>query len=282
MPMTYENEPLRAEDYQEPACLLCGDPMGSEPESRSVDVRRCLEKLDEYMSRRDYAGAERHLDFWLGEAKLCNNARAALSIRNERMGFYRKTGNGEKAIENARAALSLVEKLENGSTVTAATTFVNAGTVYDAFSMPESAMPLFERARAIYERELPEGDSRLGGLYNNMAMTLAALRRYGEAYEMYGKALGVMAHIENGELEQAITYLNMADAVALEHGTEKGEAKIAQYLERASALLETPSVPRGGYYAFVCEKCAPSFDYYGWFLYADELKERAAKIYAGA
>lgn len=280
--MDKNNFLLTKEDYEEPACLLCGEPMGKSAGTKSVDVRRFLEKMDEYMGRHDYIGAEHHLNFWLGEAKICNNKRAELSIRNEMMGFYRKTVNQEKAIKNALAALSLVETLENSETITAATTFVNAATVYDAFSMPEKSMPLFERARAVYEKELKSTDSKLGGLYNNMALALVALKRYGEAYEMYNKALAVMAQVENGEPEQAITYLNMANAVEAEHGFEKAEAKIQQYLDKASALLEAPSVPHNGYYAFVCEKCAPTFDYYGWFLYADDLKERAGKIYAGS
>ena len=55
-----------------------------------------------------------------------------------------------------------------------------------------------------------------------------------------------------------------------------------QYLEKAAALLDDPTLPRDGYYAFVCEKCAPTFDYYGWFLIADDLKERAKTIYERA
>ena len=41
-------------------------------------------------------------------------------------------------------------------------------------------------------------------------------------------------------------------------------------------------MPRDGYYAFVCEKCAPTFDYYGYFLIADDLNERAKAIYERA
>ena len=52
-----------------------------------------------------------------------------------------------------------------------------------------------------------------------------------------------------------------------------------ELLDEAEALLNTPSVPRDGYYAFVCEKCAPSFEYYGYFLTAEDLKERSKKIY---
>ena len=68
----------------------------------------------------------------------------------------------------------------------------------------------------------------------------------------------------------------------LEHGLEKGEQKISQYLDTAAALLDDPSLPRDGYYAFVCEKCAPTFDYYGYFLVADDLNERARTIYERA
>ena len=31
--------------------------------------------------------------------------------------------------------------------------------------------------------------------------------------------------------------------------------------------------------AFVCEKCAPTFEYYGWFMTAKEIKRRSDEIY---
>ena len=60
---------------------------------------------------------------------------------------------------------------------------------------------------------------------------------------------------------------------------EEGEEKIAGLLDQAQALLDTPSVPRDGYYAFVCEKCAPAFGYYGYFLAEQDLMKRAEEIY---
>ena len=36
---------------------------------------------------------------------------------------------------------------------------------------------------------------------------------------------------------------------------------------------------RNGYYAFTCRKCAPSFGYFGYFVYEKELNERADIIY---
>ena len=83
---------LKPEDYVEPNCVLCGDPYGVTPEVKPVPQQRIIQKMDEYMSRKDYEGAERHLLYWLEEAKLGKDLRGQLSIRNELIGFYRKRG----------------------------------------------------------------------------------------------------------------------------------------------------------------------------------------------
>ena len=52
-----------------------------------------------------------------------------------------------------------------------------------------------------------------------------------------------------------------------------------KYIEKAYELLNKDYLPRNGYYAFVCEKCAPIFGYYGRFFYNKELSDRAREIY---
>ena len=275
--MTNHFDPISREEYEEPRCVLCMDQSAA-----PIPQRRVREKLDEYMSRRDYAGAERHLNYWLAEAQQNGDLRGEFFVRNEMMGHYRKVGDKDQAILNANESLNLIDRLSFEGTLSAGTAYVNAATVYDAFGMPERSIELFDRAKAVYEGNLPETDGRLGGLYNNMGLAYMALGRFGEAYESFLKALDVMGKVEHGALEQAITYLNLANAVELEHGLEKGEKKIEQYLEKAAALLDDGTLPRDGYYAFVCEKCAPTFDYYGYFLIADDLNERAKAIYERA
>ena len=171
-----------------------------------------------------------------------------------------------------------MEKLGMEDTVTAGTTWVNAGTVREAFGDPVGGLAFFENARVNYEKNLPEGDGRLGGLYNNMALSLAVCGRYEEAEEMFLRAIEVMKKQENGELEQAITWLNMADAAEAALGAEAAEDAVEEYLETAETLLNTESLPHNGYYAFVCEKCAPVFGHYGWFMAEAELKRRAKEI----
>ncbi|MBR5741199.1 MAG: tetratricopeptide repeat protein [Firmicutes bacterium] len=277
---------LSREDYEEPRCLLnMADP--NEAPVHAIDMRRVVEKLDEYQAKKDWAGAERHLEFWLGEARLGNDKRGEFSVRNEMMGYYRKRGNEAKAVESAEKALAMIPLLGYEDAVSGATCYVNSATVYQAFGKPETALGLFEQAKPVYERNLAPDDGRLGGLYNNMALSYVATRRYGEAYESYKKALAVMERAPGGTLEQALTYLNMADAVAAEHGLEKGEKKIAQYLDRAEELLaasdpethpELAEVISRGYYAFCCECAAPTFGYYGYFLAAKRFAARAEAI----
>lgn len=272
---------LHPEDYKEPACPFCTDFYQPEQgRGEPVPLRRILDKLDADLGRNDYAAAERHLLYWLREAGENGDLRGMLSLENERMGLYRKLGRREDALACAKAALELVEKTDLTGSVTSATTQLNAATVYKAFGMSAQAIPLYAQARAVYEAQLAPDDARLGGLYNNMALALCDLGRYAEARDCYEKALTVMKTAPNGELEQAITQLNLCNLAEAERGLLEAEDEIERRLDAAETLLETPTLPRNGYYAFVCEKCAPTFTYYGRFACGAELEERAKEIYS--
>lgn len=273
---------INKEDYVEPRCLLCEEPYGAEIEIRPVPQQRIMEKVDEYMSRRDYAGVERHLLFWLEEAKLGRDQKGEMMIRNELVGHYRKVQNREQAFLHAEAALRLVDEIGFEGTISAGTTYVNAATAYQAFGEYARAIEIFEKARAVYESIPSLKPELLGGLYNNMALAYVAVRRFSEAHVLYEKAIAVMANVDHGALEQAITYLNMADAAEAESGLLDAAEQIDADLETAETLLNTPELVRDGYYAFVCEKCAPTFEYYGWFATANDLNERARAIYERA
>lgn len=270
---------LSPEDYLEPSCPLCmSDPTEENP-VRRIDLQRMLQKLDEHLNRNDYVSALRHLKFWLSEADHYNDSQGMLAVYNELMGLHRKLAHKDAAINAVSHALTLIDRLELDGTVSAGTTYVNAATVYKAFNLVEKALPLYYSAQKIYESNLCGNDSRLGGLYNNMALALSANKQYDEAESYYRKALDVMAQAEHGALEQAITYLNMADNTVAKLGLLESEAITEQYLDQAQQLLQQPSLPRNGYYAFVCEKCAPTFRYFGRFALADELEALSKTIY---
>lgn len=249
---------------------------------RSIPTNRVLEKLDEYFGRNDYSGAKRHLLYWLAEAEAIADGKGILLISNELMGLCRKLGEGGQAVGYAEGALLQIEKMGIENNIGAATTYLNSATVYKAFDRAEDAVPLFEKARAVYEKNLSPDDERLGGLYNNMALAFVDLGRFEEADELYKKAIGVMKLNENVEPEQAITYLNMASAAETRYGLEGAQDIISACAQKAMELLDSCKDRTDGDYAFACEKCATVFEYYGYFLYKKELNERSRRIYEGA
>lgn len=274
-----ENKILNKEDYEEPSCPFCTDMFKNEPPVRSIPVSRIIDKLDEHLGRNDYKAAERHLYYWLSEAKEGRDKRGELSVYNELLGLMRKTNQQEKAFDAVKNALRLIDELEFSNNITGGTTYINIATVLKAFDKNEESLPYYKKAEEVYLRLLKDGDSRLGGLYNNMALALSDSGNFDEAEDYFEKAIKIMKNIENGELEVAITYLNLANLAENRYGPEKSEASISEYIEKAKSLLDNPEIPRNGYYAFVCEKCAPTFGYYGYFLYENELMQRAEAIY---
>lgn len=253
--------------------------MDMHPEVKPIPVGRVIEKLDSYLDRDDYAAAERHLRYWLAEADAGNDRRGKLTVLNEQIGLYRKAGNEAECLRAVSDALTLADSMDMERSVTYGTTLINAATGYKAFGKAEEALPLYRKAKTIYEAELDADDGRLGGLYNNMAAAQTDLREFREAEELYHRAIAIMEKQENGALEVAVTCLNLADLIAAERGLEAGAEEIEKQLMKTEELLDTESLPRNGYYAFVCEKCAPVFGYYGYFLTERELMRRAREIY---
>lgn len=248
-------------------------------ENKSVPVMRIIAKLDELEGKRDIEGAERHLKYWLAEAESAGDEKGQFAICSEIMGFYRKAGKRDKAVEAAERTLSLGRKLNLEGSEAFGTALLNAATVYKAFGENAHAQELFDGAVKTLEEKLDGSASKMGGLYNNMALNLTDLNRFDEAERAYKKAIVIMAKNKWGELECAISYLNLANLYEKRDGLEDADEAINECLKKAQELLETPSLPRDGYYAFVCEKCAPTFAYYGAFYYAEQLEKTADEIY---
>ena len=117
-----------------------------------MDMERITAKLDKFVEKKDYEGAKELLAYWLEDARSKGDLRASLSLYNESMGFFRKTGDKESAVNCAENALRILEKLEMEGTITAATTYINSATVYKAFGMADIALPYFKKAKEIYEK----------------------------------------------------------------------------------------------------------------------------------
>ena len=238
---------------------------------------RILARLDEHLAKNDYAAAERHLCYWAAEARAARDTAAELLVESELMGIYRKCGRREDALAAAERGIALVRRLGIAHQVGAATVMLNAATVFKAFGQTDDAIDLFREVTSVYEAELSPEDVRLAGLYNNMALALVDAGAYAEARELYARALVLTERRPEDAPEAAVTCLNLASAAEAELGPETAAEEIGLLLDRAEAHLEAAPV-RDANYAFVCEKCAPVFGYYGRFFFAEEIARRAEEI----
>ncbi len=244
-----------------------------------IPIQRIIEKEDQLFADGDFAGAGRLLQYWLAEAEANHDLAGLFFLRNEQMGLYRKTGKQEEAFAAAEAGLALIPQLDYENAVSGGTCYINAATVYKAFGKAKTALPLYQKAKEIYEAQLADNDGRLGGLYNNMALALLDEKQYTEAEELYQKALAVMEKVPDGQLDAAITWLNLADLYCARDGYEKAKEFIEDCLNKAETLLHTESIEQGNYAAFVYEKCAPIFGYYYHREAQEKLEQKAKAIH---
>ncbi len=268
-------------DYKEPSCALCGGKEFYNPDKSDVKgripVMRIIEKTDIEFSKNNYLEAGRLLEYWNNEAISLNDKQGELSMTNELIGFYRKTQNKDKAYACIERCKELLSILGQENSATGATVLLNSATAYKAFNEPEKSLPLFYQAEEIYLEILQKGDARFGGLYNNMALTLVDLKEFDKAKECYLKAIKVMEQVERGQCDLAITYVNMAHMY--EDFSIENKKDITDCMFSAYNLLSEENVLHDGYYAFVLEKCAPSFLHFGFNVIYNEFIKEAKTIY---
>lgn len=268
-------------DYKEPPCATCGGkefyaPEKDAPKGR-IPVKRVIEKVDEAFNSNDLAEAGRLLEFWQKEALSLEDKSGELSVTDELIGYYRKTGEAEKGLAAVSRALELLKELSLEKTVSGATIILNAATTMKAFGKAEKALPLYNAAEETLENLLDKEDVLLAGLYNNKALALADAKKAKEAENYYKKAISVMEKAENGRLDEAVSYVNLA---VLYSGQGEEKSKITDCMFRAYELLTDERNEKNGYYAFVLSKCAPAFGEFGYDKIERELSKESEEIYA--
>lgn len=269
-------------DYKEPACALCSGKEFYYPDKEAplgrIPVNRIIEKIDACFEKNDLVEAKRLLEYWQKEAINLKDLQGELSVLSELVGLYRKTLEKENALNCIDRALELIKKLNKENTVSGATILLNCATTLKCFGFAKKAIPLYKLVENTYKEKLDSDDSLFGGLFNNMALALEDLEKYDEALFYYDKALKIMLTKDNGELESAITYINVA---CLYEKIEKNfDAK--ENCEKALALLNDKSITHNGYFAFVCLKCVDALAHFGFSEQADQLRLQAERIYARA
>ena len=270
-------------DYEEPRCF-CDTEFYKEksavsPAKGHIRIDEMIAAVDRLYRRGDKAAIERVLEGYASEAKALGDTRGELTAVNELLGHYRMTANREKGLSAVERCTELLAMAQIGGSVSAGTILLNAATALRSFGESKRALTLYAEAGRAYADHLPPSDTRFAGLYNNMASAYEDEGEPDRAEKYYQTALSILgAHPDDTGclLDAAVTHLNLAQ---LYTAHDPADSRIAEHAETAMQILSDQALFDDYYYAHTAEKCADGFAYLGYFLFAEELKERAASYY---
>lgn len=267
-------------DYIESACCFDTSAYTGTPDTapcpKSVDMPTFIARLDALYASGQEKKAGLILDEETEKAKKLGDWRSELSLLGEICGHCRRSQERKKAMKAIDRIYEIIREHRMGSTVSAATVLLNAATTLKCFGEAGRSIPVFEQVSRVYSANLSPYDYRFAGLYNNMALSYADVGENEQAEKLFRAAMNIIEHCENPQNELAVSLCNLAE---LYYKQDAEDERVNECMEKAWEYLNDPKLPRDGYHAFTVSKCAPSFDYFGFFLYAKELKERAARIY---
>ncbi len=243
---------------------------------KSLNIPEIIKELDGLFNKGLETQAGEFLEEKRTEAESLGDWRGELSLLSELMGFHRRDMNKEKGLWAVNKGLEIIKQHNMGRTVSGATIILNAATTLKCFGEAESSIPLFIHVSRVFSDNLTPDDYRFAGLYNNMALSYADIGRYSEAERYYKMAMAVLRRLGGNQNELADTLCNMAE---LYNRMDIEDERINQCLELAWEYLNSPELKFDGYHAFTLTKCIPTFDYFGYFLWVKELRERVNKIY---
>lgn len=262
--------------YTDEYCEACRGKM--DESSNRMPIKRVLAKLDEYFSRNDLAGAEKFLIFWEGEARLGGVPEELIDILNEEIGLFRRTGNISRGMTAITEAVNIIEHDNIEKTSAIGTVYINIATTLKAFGEPEKALLYYEKAFDIYSDRLCSDDYNFAALYNNMALAFEDIGLFDEAENSYKIAVKILRADGEHDAEIAVSLINLAH---LYDKAGYNTGALYKLLDDAWKILNGDYLEKNGNFAFVCSKCAPSFEYFDQEDRGKYLKSEADRIYEG-
>ena len=241
-----------------------------------IDVKRFIDRLDDHLFDNDMKGVKECLSFWEREAKKLNDERGLLTVLNESVGFFRRSGKKDSALNAVKECLFLVDKLDLSKTLSGATIFINLATTLSSFGQSKEALELYDKAALCFEKADRKESYEFASLLNNKAATLYGLSRYDEAKKDWLYAIDILKSIGYHDGEIAISLLMLSHLTFDSDGT--AYEKVESLLDEAWEYLNSNNQPKDERYAEVLRKCIPSFEYFKRPMEAEALREVIKEI----
>lgn len=249
-----------------------------EPTGR-ISAARFIRRLDQCFARNDLKEAGACIVYWEQEARNLGDLCGLLTVKNEQLGYYRRTDDKKAGLEAVEEAVSLVEELGMEEEISGATILVNAATTLKAFGEAEKGIPFYDRAEKVYLSRGMGQAYEYAAMLNNRAAAFCDLARYEEGEQDYRNAVRILKEEGAHDGEIAVSLVNLAHLTFDRDGSSYEQ--VEALLDAAWEYINSRRQPHDGNYAFILSKCAPSFSYFGRKMEAAALLEVAEEIYDG-
>ena len=233
--------------------------------------------VENCMTKKDYTTAKAVLAEAGREAASYGDLSGELQVLHERIALSRRLGEYAECDILCNKATETLSQLSMQSTPAAASLFVNIADTLIAEDRYRDALHYLTPACEII-RENPEngGEILLASACNSMGMALTATGEYEKAKAAYDEALTILLANPEHVLDTAAAHINLAFLMNAWTGDDE---EVNSHLITAFKLLDSKDLEHDYRYADACIRCAESFDYFGFFLYKNQLRKRAAAVY---
>lgn len=235
-----------------------------------------INELDSFFAKEDMPGAEKCLLRWKGIAERGGNTGAVITVLNESVGFYRNTGDKEKALSAVNEINEYIRIYKGLNERKYAVILINCATTLSSFGENEKALSYYNKAEEIFNKSKESDFQAVASFCNNKALCLQKLKKYDEAIKLFEKALSIDKDNDGLILEYAVTCVNIA---CLYEEMEYDFTEIEKMLDAAMSVLKNKRNFSLAKYAFTCRKCAPAYGHFGFFLDELFLNRQADRYY---
>ncbi len=233
--------------------------------------------VENCMAKKDYATAKAVLAEAGREAASYGDLSGQLQVLHERIALTRRLGEFKECDSLCNRAQEVLTQLNMQSTPAAAKIYINIADTLILEERYRDAIRFLEPACAILKgHEETSKSPALAGACNSLGLALTAIGEYEAASKQYEEALAVLLANPACILDTATTHVNLAHLISV---WTNDEEEVNSNLITAFKLLDSKDLAHDYRYADTCLSCAESFEYFGFFLYKNQLRKRAADVY---